>query len=162
MFDLTNPTFWVAVGFVIFFAGTWKFLWPALTGMLDQRAETIRREIAEAEKLREEAKALLDTYRAKHRESLAEAEAILARAREEADRIAAESSAALDQALKRREQQTLDKIAQAEAAALAEVRNRAVDIAVAAARGIVADALKGPRGEALVDAAIKDLPSKLH
>lgn len=159
---LHNPTFWVAVGFVIFVAATWKYIWPALTGMLDARADTIRRELGEAERLRDEAKALLETYRQKHRQSLADAEAIVARAREEAQRIAAESAAALELALKRREQQTLDKIAQAEAAALRDVRNRAVDIAIAAARGIVAETLKGPKGEALVEAAIKELPAKLH
>ncbi len=159
---LHNPTFWVAVGFVIFIAATWKYIWPMLTGMLDARADTIKREIAEAERLREEAKALLETYREKHRQSLAEAEAILVRAREQAQHISAESSAALEQALKRREQQTLDKIAQAEAAALRDVRNQAVDIAIAAARGIVAETLKGPKGEALVEAAIRELPAKLH
>jgi F-type H+-transporting ATPase subunit b len=159
---LQNPTFWVAVGFVIFLGVAWKYIWPALTQMLDSRAEGIRRDIAEAERLREEAKALLESHRAKHRQSLAEAEAIVARAHEEARRIADESSAALDQALKRREQQTLDKIAQAEAAAVRDVRNQAVDIAVAAARGIVAETLKGPKGEALVEAAIKELPAKLH
>ena len=159
---LHNPTFWVAVGFVIFVAGTWKYMWPALTGILDSRADTIRREIDEAGRLCDEAKALLESYRRKHQESLAEAEAIVARAREEAARIAAESSAALELALKRREQQTLDKIAQAEAAALRDVRNQAVDIAISAARGIVAETLKGPRGEALVEAAIKELPAKLH
>ena len=159
---LHNPTFWVAVGFAIFVAATWKYIWPMLTGMLDARADTIKRELAEAERLRDEAKALLDTYRKKHQQSLAEAEAIVARAREEAARIAAESSAALELALKRREQQTLDKIAQAEAAALRDVRNQAVDIAISAARGIVAETLKGPRGEALVEAAIKELPAKLH
>ena len=159
---LHNPTFWVAVGFAIFIAATWKYLWPALTGMLDARAETIKRDIAEAERLRDEAKALLDTYRKKHQASLAEAEAIVARAREEAVRIAAEASAALEQALKRHERQSLDKIAQAEAAALRDVRNQAVEIAIEAARGIVAETLKGPRGEAMIEAAIKELPAKLH
>src|SRR5262249_43735888 len=98
----------------------------------------------------------------KQRDALKEAEAIIRHAKEQAVRVAAESSAALDLALKRREQQTLDKIAQAEAAALRDVRNLAVEIAVSAARRIVNEEVKGERGEALIDAAIKELPGKLH
>ena len=162
VFDLHNPALWAAVGFVIFIVATWRPLSRGITGQLDARAEKIRNEIAEAEKLRTEAKALLETYRRKHQEALGEAAAIVARARNEAERIAAESSAALDATLKRREQQTLDKIAQAEAAARRDVRNQAVDIAIAAALGIVTESLKGPRGAALVEAAIKELPAKLH
>ena len=159
---LHDPAFWAAIGFVIFVAATWKPASRGILGQLDAHAGRIRDEIAEAEKLRAEAKALLETYQRKHQEALGEAAAIVARARDEAVRIAAESSAALDASLKRREQQTLDKIAQAEAAALRDVRNQAVDIAIAAARGIVAVTLKGRKGEALVDATIKDLPAKLH
>jgi F-type H+-transporting ATPase subunit b len=159
---LHDPTFWVAVGFVIFLAAVGKKLWAALTGQLDARAARIRGQIEEAERLRAEAQALVAEYKAKHAKALQEAEAILARAREEARRIAAESTAATDAAMKRREQQTLDKIAQAEQAALREVRNQAVDIAIAAARRIVAEEMKGQRGTALVEAAIKELPGKLH
>lgn len=159
---LNNPSFWVAVAFAIFLVVAWKYVWPALAGALDEHSAKIRADLAEAERLRDEAKVLLDQYQRKHRESLAEAEAIVARAREEATRIAADASVALDQALKRREQQTLDKIAQAETAALRDVRNQAVDVAIAAARRIVAEELKGERGGKLVEAAIKELPGKLH
>jgi hypothetical protein len=56
--------------------------------------------------------------------------AIVARAKEDAERIGREAEIELDAALKRREASTLDKIAQAEAKALAEVRNVAVDVAI--------------------------------
>jgi F-type H+-transporting ATPase subunit b len=159
---LHDPTFWVAVGFVIFLAVVGKRLWRALADMLDARTARIRAQIDEAERLRAEAQALLAEYKAKHAQALQEAEAIVARAREEAKRIAAEASVASDAALKRREQQTLDKIAQAEAAALRAVRDHAVDIAIGAARRIVTEEMKGQRGAALVEAAIKELPDKLH
>jgi F-type H+-transporting ATPase subunit b len=159
---LHNPTFWAAVGFVIFVVVAWKPLSRAATQQLDARAARIRAQIEEAERLRAEARALLAEYKDKHAKALQEAEAILARARDEAKRIAAESATATDAALKRREQQTLDKIAQAEQAALRDVRNQAVDIAIAAARRIVADEMKGECGTALVEAAIKELPGKLH
>ena len=159
---LHNPTFWAAVGFVLFIVVAWKPLSRAATGQLDARAARIRAQIEEAERLRAEAQVLLAEYKAKQAQALKEAEAIVARAHDEAKRIAIETAAATDAALKRREQQTLDKIAQAEAAALRDVRNQAVDIAIAAARRIVTEEMKGQRGAALVEAAIKELPGKLH
>ena len=159
---LSNPAFWVGVGFVLFVVLAWKPLSKALLGTLDERAEKIRAQIAEAERLRAEAQALVTEYKAKHAQALQEAQAIVATAQDEAKRIAADAAVSLEAALKRREQQALDKIAQAEAAALRDVRNQAVDIAMAAARQIVAGQVQGPRGAALIEAAIKELPAKLH
>ena len=158
----SNPSFWVGVGFVIFVVLAWKPISKALLGALDDRAARIRAQIAEAERLRAEAQGLVAEYKAKHAQALQEAQAIVAAAQDEAKRIAADASVALDAALKRREQQALDKIAQAEAAALRDVRNQAVDIAMTAARQIVAGQVQGPRGAGLIEAAIKELPAKLH
>lgn len=159
---LSNPTFWVAVGFVIFVVLTWKPLKRAALGQLDAHAAKVKAQIEEAERLRAEAQKLLEEYKAKHKAALSEAEGIVARAQAEATRIATEASAQLDAALKRREQQTLDKIAQAEAAAMRDVRNLAVDIAIAAAGKIVAEEMKGAKGAAALESAIKELPQKLH
>ncbi|MBL8704447.1 MAG: F0F1 ATP synthase subunit B [Rhodospirillales bacterium] len=158
----SNPTFWVGVGFVLFVVLAWKPLSKAILGTLDERAAKIKAQIEEAERLRAEAQTILAEYKAKHARALQEAQAIVAAAQDEAKRIAAEASVSLDAALKRREQQALDKIAQAEAAALRDVRNQAVDIAMAAARQIVAGQVQGPRGADLIEAAIKELPAKLH
>ena len=55
-----EPEFWVAVAFVIFLAIVWKVGgFKAMTGGLDSRAERIRAELAEAQRLRQEAAALL-------------------------------------------------------------------------------------------------------
>jgi len=158
----SNPTFWVGVGFVLFVVLAWKPISRALLGALDDRAARIKAQIEEAERLRAEAQALVAEYKAKHAQALQEAQAIVATAEDQAKRIAAEASVALDAALKRREQQALDKIAQAEAAALRDVRNQAVDIAMTAARQIVAAQVQGQKGAALIEAAIKELPAKLH
>ncbi len=158
----SNPTFWVGVGFVLFVVLAWKPISKALLGALDDRAAKIKAQIEEAERLRAEAQALLAEYKTKHAQALQEAQGIVAAAEDQAKRIAADAATSLDAALKRREQQALDKIAQAEAAALRDVRNQAVDIAMAAARQIVAGQVQGPRGADLIEAAIKELPAKLH
>lgn len=49
---LTDPTFWVAVSFVIFLLIAGKKIYQGLTKMLDDRTALIARTLSEAEKLR--------------------------------------------------------------------------------------------------------------
>ena len=48
---LAQPEFWVAASFVAFFVVVWKPLRGALVGGLDARAERIRKELDEAQRL---------------------------------------------------------------------------------------------------------------
>lgn len=157
-----EPEFWLAIAFVIFIALMAKPLGSKIGAALDSRANAIAREIAEAEKLRDEAQALLASYQRKSREALKEAEQILANAEAEARRIREDAAAQLEASLKRREQLALDKIAQAEARAVEDVRNAAVDVALAATRELIEKNLDTDKSQALVEDAIKDLPKRLH
>ncbi len=159
---LADPEFWVLVAAVIFAAGIWKPARKALLGSLDERAARIRAELDEARKLREEAEELLAQYQEREREAAAEAEAIVAHAREEAERIAAQSVRDLDDALVRRQRLAEERIAQAEAKALDEIRAVAVDVAIGAAREVIVAQIDEERGAALLDAAIAALPQRLR
>jgi F-type H+-transporting ATPase subunit b len=122
----------------------------------------IRAELDDARKLRDEAEQLLGQYQAKEREAATEAAAIIARAREEAERIAAQAGRDLDDALGRRQRLAEERIAQAEAKAVDEIRAVAVDVAIAAARRVIAADTDDARGGALIDAAIAALPQRLR
>lgn len=160
---LHDPTFWTAVGFVLLFALLiWKRIDRAITSGLDSRAERIRATLDEAAKLREEAQRLLAEYQRKQRDTVKETEEIVAHARTEAARIAEKAKADLETALQRREQMAMDKIAQAEADALRQVRGMSVDLAIAAARTLIAEKLDDEGREKLIDDAISELPDKLH
>ena len=159
---LSSPEFWVAVGFILLVAGAARPAWRAITKGLDARAERIKSTLDEAAKLREEAQHLLAEYQRKQRDAMKETEEIVAHAKAEAERLSAKALADLDVAIKRREQLAIEKIAQAEADALREVREISVDLAVAAARTLIADHLDDKSKGDLVDEAIKDLPDKLH
>lgn len=162
LFDLGGGEFWVLVAFVLFVGFmVWKAR-KALVGGLDSRAARIKAEIDEAQRLREEAQALLADYQKKQREALGEAEGMLKQAAEESKRLKAKAETELAAALKRREQQALDRIAQAEAQALAEVRNLAADLAVAATQKILVEKLDPAKAQALVSDAIAELPRRLQ
>lgn len=159
---LSQPTFWVAMAFVIFFALAGKMLWRALTKGLDGRAERIRQELEEARRLREEAEALLATYRTRHAESMKEAEGILAKARADAARMAQDAEAELKQMLAARTRMAEDKIAQAEKQAVSEVRDHVVDITIAAAKSLIIENLETTPGDELIRRAVADLERKVH
>jgi F-type H+-transporting ATPase subunit b len=159
---LASPEFWVAIAFVLFVAGAYRPLKKAIVGALDARSARIRAELEEATRLREEANSALAAYQRKQREAAREAQEIVAFAEKEAAQIKVKAQADLDAALARREQMALDRIARAEAQALQEVRNMAVDVAIAATRRLLAQGMDQARAEALVAEAIAELPKKLQ
>ncbi len=142
-----DPEFWVLLAVVIFVIAVWKPAKRAIIGALDSRAERIRQEL---------------DYRRRQQEGAAEAQAIITHAKEEAERIAAQSLRDLEEMLRRRQLLAQERIAQEEAKALAEIRSIAVDIAILAARQVIAASLDEKRGAVLIDAAIAELPRQLH
>lgn len=160
---LLEPELWVGVGFVMVVALLIYVGAPKLVGgMLDARSAAIKAELDEARRLREEAQALLESYRQKAAGAEKEAEAIVVEARAEAERFAAEARATLTKLIERRAQSAQDKIAQAEAAAVAEIRTLAADAATAAAQKLIVARLDDKRTGALIAQSIKDLPAKLN
>lgn len=162
---LHTPEFWVAVGFFILlgllvFAA--KPMWKGAIAGLDARSKGIADALDEAKRLHEEAQHLLTEYQRKQRDSATECEAMVAAARIEAERFAAEAASKLETVLERRRQLAVEKIAQAEAEALLEVRHTTVEIAVETTRRLLAGRLDDAASQALMDDAIRDLPSKLH
>ncbi|HJO88266.1 MAG: F0F1 ATP synthase subunit B [Alphaproteobacteria bacterium] len=159
---LESAEFWVAVAFIAFVAGAIKPGRKAILEALDNRAVKIGAEIDEVTRLREEAQAELAENLRKQRETAEETEDILEHAKEEADLLCKHTVSDLEDALERRERQALNHITQAEAEATKEIRDHAVDIAVTATLRILEENLDEERGNDLIEAAIEELPKKLH
>jgi F-type H+-transporting ATPase subunit b len=153
---------WVLVAFLIVAALLYRPASKALVKMLDGRRDEIKRRLDEAEQLHKDAQKELANHQQRLREAKRDAEEMLATARAEAERLTATGKRDLDELLARREQQALARIAQAEADAVGEVRGVAVDLAVAAARKIIAESMTPDRAAALADKTIKDLGERLH
>ncbi len=156
-----QSVFWVFVAFVIFFVLFGKRLWSVAAGMLDARATTIRAELDEATRLRQEAEAMLKDASARREEALAEAKSLLEVAKAEAERIAKEAAAEAEEAAKRRERMAVDRIAAAEKAAVTEVRIAATDVATHVAAEVIRRELDAGVDAALINHAITALPAAL-
>ena len=157
-----DAEFWVLLAVVVFLIIVWKPGRRAIIGALDARAQRIKQELDAARNLREEAQQALAAYRKRQQEGAAEAQSIITHAKEEAERIAAQSLRDLDETLRRRQVLAQERIAQEEAKALAEIRSIAVDVAISAARQVIAASLDERRGAAMIDDAIAALPRQLH
>jgi F-type H+-transporting ATPase subunit b len=159
---LHSDEFWLGIAFAIFIVAIAKPVSKAVSGALDKRAEEISRNIDEAQRLHEEAKAALESYKAKLANAGREAAAIVANAESEAKTMRENAEKELVTTLKRREELAIEKIAQAEARATKDVRDAAVDIALAATKKLLAEGLTQDRANALIDDALKNLPKQLH
>jgi F-type H+-transporting ATPase subunit b len=146
--------FWVGVAFLIFVG---LMVWLKVPGLavktLDARADKIRAELAEAERLRKEAELLLAQIRARRESAEKQAVELLANAEAEARQLEAEAHVRLEEQIKRRGEIAKAKIAQAETQAAAEVK---------AAAAVLAKRAQGMKTDPLVDQAMGDLSVKLQ
>jgi F-type H+-transporting ATPase subunit b len=138
---------------IIYFAGGFK----ALTGMLDGKIATIRKQLDEAKALRAEAEALLADAKAKQAAAHKDAEGILAHAKIEAEQLVAKARDDAETLVERRGKMAEDKIAAAERAAIAEVRAKAASAAAAAAAQIIGERHDAASDKALIERTIASL-----
>ncbi|AHG44264.1 F0F1 ATP synthase subunit B [Rhizobium leguminosarum bv. trifolii CB782] len=134
-----DATFFAFVGLVLFLALVVYLKVPGMMARsLDDRADQIRNELAEAKRLREEAQHLLAEYQRKRKEAEAEAAHIVAAAEREAEMLTAEAKKKTEEFVTNRTALSEQKIKQAEAEAMKAVRSAAVDLAIAAAETVLA------------------------
>jgi F-type H+-transporting ATPase subunit b len=158
-----HAEFWVGAAFLVFAALlTFLRVPQAILGLLDSRGKKIQDQLDEATRLREEAQALLAEIKTRREETERTAQAMLASARTEAERLRTESRTKLEEQIARRTVLAERRIATAEAQAAAEVKGAAADLAAAAAERVLSARLSAGGPDPLVDAAIGDLRTRLQ
>jgi len=162
-FSLFNTNFVVLLAFLLFIGILIYLKVPGkLAGMLDQRAEGIRNDLNEAKALREEAQTILASYERKQKEVQEQADRIVETAKHEAADAAAKAKEDLKASITRRLAAAEDQIASAQASAVKDVRDRAVQVAIAAASDVIAKNMTAAEGNKLVEEAIDAVGAKLH
>ena len=158
-----EPETWVAVAFLILmvvfgYLGVFK----KAVAALDHRADRIKAELDDATRLKQEAAKVLADYKARSAAAEREAADIIANARSEAERIATEAKAKMEDFVARRTKTAESKIALAEAQALADVRAAAAEAAVQAASTILSQSVKGQVADDLLAKGITEVRQKLN
>ena len=162
--DATSlATMWAAIALLIFLGIMIYIKVPAMVSKsLDERAGRIQKELDEAKRLREEAQALLAEYQKKRKEAEQEAEAIVEAAKHEASVLAEEAHKRTEDYVARRTALAEQKIGQAEREAIAEVRSSAVDLAVEAARQVLAAKVDAKADADLFKASLQEVKAKFN
>jgi F-type H+-transporting ATPase subunit b len=160
---LLSPHFWVGIALVVLVAilvmvGVHKLVWKTL----GDAGEQVRAQLDEANRLREEAQALLARIQADREAAEKHSAEILANAEEQAKRMQVEAQARLAEQIERRGQLAERRIATAEAQATAEVKAAAGELAAQMAEQVLTTRIAGAKSDPLIDAAIGQLAGKLQ
>ena len=158
-----DAEFYVALGFILFlgllfYMGVHK----TVLGGLDARGTRIASELAEAKRLREEAEAILASFKKKAKDAEAEAASIVKQAIAEAEAHGKEAAARIADFVARRTKQAEEKIALAEAQATADVRAAAAEAAVKAAEVVLKAETIGAAASDLISREIAGLKARLN
>jgi F-type H+-transporting ATPase subunit b len=146
---------------VILIVAVWKPVTKNIFGALDARSERIRAELDEAQRLHEEAKALLAKYQSQLQEGEQLAGEIEAQAETERVRLEERMRTDYEAAVKRRTEQAMDRIQQEEQRAVAEVRARAADLAVRIARRLLTERIGDQEAHQMLQNAVQDVSRRL-
>jgi F-type H+-transporting ATPase subunit b len=163
-----EPTFlgqnaggWVAIAMLAVFALLlWKKVPAAIGRALDSKIALIRNQLAEAESLRKEAEALKAEYEQKAASVDKDREALLERAKYEADEIVAKAKTDAEALIGRRTKMAEEKIAAEERAAIEQLRASAAEAATKAAAKLIAERHDASTDAKLVDQAIKEISAR--
>ena len=147
-----DATFWVAVSFIIFFGGLVYLKVPQkLNELLSKSILDIKNEIDESEKLRSEAKNLLDKAHNKLESAQNESKEILEIAKKDADFLVIEMNDKFHKSSEIKKNLVQNKISQMKEAALKEIKDVSIKIAVESVKKIINTSVDKSKLDSLFD-----------
>ena len=134
-----DATFWVAVSFIIFFGGLIYLKIPQkINDILSKLISEIKNEIEESEKLRSEAKILMDKAQNKLDTAKTVGKDILDQAKKDSDHLVIEMNDKFHKSSEIKKKLAENKIVQMKEAALKEIKDVSIKIAVESVKKIIA------------------------
>jgi F-type H+-transporting ATPase subunit b len=135
----------------------YKFAVPSIAKGLDARAEQIRKDLEAAEKLRNEAQELLESYNGKLEQASNEAKLIIQEAKDNAKDIADKKTKELETQLKDKAATAERQIDAAKNKAIAELKSQAHTLVVTATEKLVLDTVDAKKAKELTEKACEEL-----
>ena len=133
-----DATFWVAISFIIFFVGLIYLKVPKkINELLNKLILDIKNEIDESEKLRTEAKVLLDNAQKKLDSAQLESKKILEQTKKDSDKLVIQMNDKFHKSSEIKKNLVENKIAQMKEAAIKEIKDVSVKIAVNSVKKII-------------------------
>jgi len=148
-----------ALAFVVLFVVLWKFAFPPIVRMLEQRTETIRESLEKAENTKVEAERLLDGYKEQMAEARNESVKIIEQGRKVAegikdDIVAKANEEATQIVAKAREAMEAEKMA-----AIADLQTQVAELSVAVAGKLIGEQLSAADHARLIEKYVAEVGS---
>ena len=133
-----DSTFWVAISFIIFFGGLIYLKVPQkINEILNKLINDIKNEIDESERLRTEAKTLLDNAQKKLDKAQSVSNEILDQAKKDSDRLIIELNDKFHRSSEIKKNLAENKISQMKESAIKEIKDTSIKIAVDSVKKII-------------------------
>ena len=137
-----DATFWIAISFFIFFAILIYLKVPQkMNNSLTDKINEIKKELEEAEKLKEEAKNLFADYENKIDKSKKETKEIIDSAKKESEKAIIEKTKKFHQTIEEKKKNVEQKIAQMKENALKDIKNVSVRIAIKSVEKLIKNSI---------------------
>ena len=137
-----DATFWVAVSFLIFVGVLFYFKVPQkIYNALDESIKKIKKDIEDAEKLKDDAKNILSEYEPKVSKSKKEIDILISEAKNESEKNVIKKNKEFHFLIESRKKTAEDKIKQMKKQALEEVKNSSIDIAMKSVEKIIKNSI---------------------
>jgi len=152
-----NEIIWGSLAFVILLVAMWKFAFPAVNKMLNDRTERIRANLDDAERVKSEAQGILDEYQRQLADARNESNRIIEEARQTAEALRRDLMDRAEAEVAELRQRSAEEINAAKDRALADLRVQVAGIAIGAAEKIVEKSLDRDTNLQLVENYINSL-----
>tara|TARA_Y100000590_G_C15642372_1_gene985497 strand:- start:335 stop:832 length:498 start_codon:yes stop_codon:yes gene_type:complete len=137
-----DATFWVAISFIIFFAGLIYLKIPKkINDLLSKMIQDIKNEISESEKLRNESKLLLDKAQEKLDKANEDSRKIINEAKTESEKLVIEMNNKFHKSAEIKKSLTEKKIFQMKESAIKEIKDTSAKIAIEAVKKIISTSI---------------------
>ena len=157
-----DATFWVAVSFVIFFGGLIHLKIPQkINDVLSKLILDIKNEIDESEKLRSEAKTLLETAQNKLDTAQKVSKEILDQAKKDSDHLVIEMNDKFHKSSEIKKNLAENKISQMKDAAIKEIKDVSIKIAVDSVKQIINTSVDKSKLDSLFDKNLNETKAAL-
>ena len=157
-----DATFWVAVSFVLFFGGLIYLKVPQkVNELLNKLISDIKNEIDESEKLRAEAKNILDNAQTKLDGADSESDKILNQAKKDCEKLIIEMNDRFHKSAEIKKRSIETKIVQMKEAALKEIRDTSVKIAIDSVKKIISTSVDKSKLDFLFEQNLEEAKTEL-
>ena len=157
-----DATFWVAIAFFIFFGGLVYLKVPQkVNASLTEKINIIKKELKEAERLKNEAKSLLSDYESKLDKSKKESRLIIETAKKESEKNILEKTKKFHELVENKKISTQTKITQMKENALKEIKNISIKISIESVENIIKNSIDKNKLDKLYTNSLQEIKKSL-